>query len=110
MADMPTDFWSGWIIVLTVVSFIGLGWLVYGIYFTSNGGAAAVQQWLLARDDIENLFVDGELVRFSHAGDRAEQVVLLREMVHSGFPIAAFGCRVKSLEDVFMHVTQGFVQ
>jgi cytochrome c oxidase cbb3-type subunit 3 len=33
MADMPSDFWSGWIIVLTVVSLVGLGWLVYGVYF-----------------------------------------------------------------------------
>lgn len=73
-------------------------------------GGAAMQQWLQARGDIENLVVDGELVRFSHAGDRAEQVILLREMVLAGFPLAAFGCRVKSLEDVFMHVTQGFVQ
>lgn len=33
MADMPTDFWSGWIVVLTLVSLAGLGWLVYGVYF-----------------------------------------------------------------------------
>ena len=33
MADMPTDFWSGWIVVLTVVGLAGLGWLVYGVYF-----------------------------------------------------------------------------
>lgn len=69
-----------------------------------------MQQWLTARGDIENLVVDGELVRFSHAGDRPEQAELLREMVLAGFSVAAFGCHVKSLEDVFMHVTQGFVQ
>ena len=34
MSDMPTDFWSGWIIVITVVSFAGLAWLIYGAYFT----------------------------------------------------------------------------
>jgi cytochrome c oxidase cbb3-type subunit III len=33
MAAMPSDFWSGWIILLTVVSFIGLGWLVLSVYF-----------------------------------------------------------------------------
>jgi len=32
MADMPADFWSGWVIVLTVTSFIGLLWLVLGIF------------------------------------------------------------------------------
>ncbi len=34
MADMPSDFWSGWIAVITVVSLMGLGWLVFSIYFT----------------------------------------------------------------------------
>ncbi len=71
---------------------------------------ARLRQWLADRGDIENLVVDGELVRFSHAGDRREQAALLREMVLADFSIAAFGCHVKSLEDVFMHVTQGFVQ
>ena len=33
MADMPTDFWAGWIAVLTIVSLIGLGWLVFSMYF-----------------------------------------------------------------------------
>jgi len=32
MADMPNDFWSGWIIVVTLVSFIGLVWLVVSVY------------------------------------------------------------------------------
>lgn len=41
MADMPTDFWSGWIIVLTVVSFVGLGWLLYSVYFSENGDLPA---------------------------------------------------------------------
>lgn len=33
MADLPADFWSGWIILLFVVGFIGLGWLVLSVYF-----------------------------------------------------------------------------
>ncbi len=36
MADMPTDFWAGWIITLTSVSVLGLCWLVYSIYFSAN--------------------------------------------------------------------------
>lgn len=31
-ADMPSSFWSGWIIVLTVVSLIGLIWLILSVY------------------------------------------------------------------------------
>jgi ABC-2 type transport system ATP-binding protein len=70
----------------------------------------AMQQWLSARADVENIVIDGELVRFYFVGEHPEQAVLLREMIGAGFSVSAFGCHVKSLEDVFMHVTQGFVQ
>ena len=36
MADMPSDFWAGWIAVLTVVSLLGFAWLVFSIYFIAN--------------------------------------------------------------------------
>lgn len=36
MADLPTGFWSGWIIVLTVVSFVGLVWLTLSVYFSPD--------------------------------------------------------------------------
>ncbi|MGH8134961.1 MAG: cytochrome-c oxidase, cbb3-type subunit III [Steroidobacteraceae bacterium] len=32
MADMPSQFWAGWIIVITVTSFIALIWLVRDVY------------------------------------------------------------------------------
>ncbi len=34
MIELPTDFWSGWIIVLTALSLIGLAWLVFSVYFS----------------------------------------------------------------------------
>jgi len=36
MADLPTGFWSGWIIVLTCVSLAALGWLLFSVYFASD--------------------------------------------------------------------------
>jgi cytochrome c oxidase cbb3-type subunit III len=36
MADMPTEFWGGWIVVLTVTTMIALGWLVYSVYFSPD--------------------------------------------------------------------------
>lgn len=33
MAELPTGFWSGWVIVLTVTSLAGLAWLVLSVYF-----------------------------------------------------------------------------
>lgn len=36
MADLPGDFWSGWIIVLTLVSFSVIAWLIWSVYFSSS--------------------------------------------------------------------------
>jgi cytochrome c oxidase cbb3-type subunit 3 len=36
MADMPSDFWSGWIAVITIVGFVGLGWLLYSVYSSAQ--------------------------------------------------------------------------
>ena len=32
MADMPSEFWAGWIVVITVTSFIALIWFVRDVY------------------------------------------------------------------------------
>jgi ABC-2 type transport system ATP-binding protein len=74
------------------------------------GGGQTLKNWLETRDDVENIFVDGELVRFTHDGGRDEQADFLREMVLADFRIAEFGSQQKSLEDIFMHVTRGAVQ
>lgn len=36
MADLPTGFWSGWIIVITLVSLCALLWLTISIYFAAD--------------------------------------------------------------------------
>ena len=35
-ADLPTGFWSGWIIVVTLVSLAGVCWLAYSLYFSAD--------------------------------------------------------------------------
>lgn len=71
---------------------------------------ASLGHWLADRDDISHVVVDGEIVRFTYAGDRQAEAALLREMVLAKFPVVEFAARTKSLEDVFLHVTQGVVQ
>ena len=66
--------------------------------------------WLKTRDGISELRVDGDIAIFSHAGDRESEAGLLREIVDAGLPVIEFGARHKSLEDVFLHVTEGRVQ
>ena len=70
----------------------------------------AVAAWLEGHGDIENIRVDGQLIRFSHVGETGEQAKLLREMILAEFAVAEFGIEQRSLEDVFMHVTRGVVQ
>ena len=45
MADMPTDFWSGWIILITVISMAGMSWLVYSVFFSANGHEEESPVW-----------------------------------------------------------------
>lgn len=45
MADMPNDFWSGWIVVITVVGFAGLAWFVYSIYAHGDGHGPDAPVW-----------------------------------------------------------------
>jgi ABC-2 type transport system ATP-binding protein len=73
-------------------------------------GAERLQAWLAARDDIMDLKVEGERAVFNHCGDRQSEAALLKSLVEAGFPVVEFGAKHKTLEDVFLHVTEGRVQ
>lgn len=74
------------------------------------GGAGSLAVWLGQRPDVEQIKLDGDDIRFTHAGEQASEVALLREMVLAGFAVSEFGSHSQSLEDVFMAVTRGAVQ
>jgi ABC-2 type transport system ATP-binding protein len=69
-----------------------------------------LREWLTAREDVSELRLDGELAVFSFTGDREAEAELLRTIVEARFPVVEFGAKHKSLEDVFLHVTEGRVQ
>lgn len=76
--------------------------------------------WLSERGDVVDVTVgrgssekgstDKGLIQFTHDGGQAEQALLLRELIEAGFLVTEFGSQSKSLEDVFLHVTEGRVQ
>ena len=74
------------------------------------GDMPRLQRWLAARDDIFDLKIDNDLAMFTHAGGRESEADLLRQVVEAGFRVIEFGAQHKSLEDVFLHVTEGRVQ
>jgi len=67
-------------------------------------------QWLSDKQSYSEIVTDGELLHFCHIGERAEEALLLKEMIEAGFRIAEFGARHSTLEDVFLNVTKGRVQ
>ncbi|WP_145059206.1 ABC transporter ATP-binding protein [Lignipirellula cremea] len=81
-----------------------------GVRIRVLGGAGPVAEWLAARDGIENIRVDGELLNYTHPADRQAEADTLRELVLGGFRIAEFASHAASLEDVFLEVTKGRVQ
>jgi ABC-2 type transport system ATP-binding protein len=74
------------------------------------GEARPLQAWLALREDIAEVRIDGSLAIFNHAGGPESEAALLRAIVEAGFPVVEFGAKHKSLEDVFLHVTEGRVQ
>lgn len=72
--------------------------------------AERLRTWLTARDGVTELRTDGNLAVFNHAGDRTAEAELLKSMVNDGLQVIEFGAKHKSLEDVFLHVTEGRVQ
>jgi ABC-2 type transport system ATP-binding protein len=74
------------------------------------GDARPVQGWLSERFPEFESRVDGQLLKFSHPGERADEARMLRSLIEAGFEVAEFRSQNKSLEDVFLHVTKGIVQ
>jgi ABC-2 type transport system ATP-binding protein len=66
--------------------------------------------YLRTRDDVSDIAARNGQLLLTHDGGPEEQAALLRQLVNDGFPIVEFASRTKSLEDVFMHVTEGRVQ
>ncbi len=69
-----------------------------------------LRDWLAARDDVSDVHLDIGVITLNHEGGEAAQAALLREIVNADFSITEFASKTKSLEDVFLHVTEGRVQ
>ncbi|MDG2220203.1 MAG: ABC transporter ATP-binding protein [Rubripirellula sp.] len=65
---------------------------------------------LRTRAGVNQLIVDGQLVRFEFEGELEDQAAIVAWLVSRGFDVAEVSSHKKSLEDVFLHVTEGLVQ
>ena len=66
--------------------------------------------WLAERDDISDIHLQANCITLNHDGGEAAQATLLREIIEARFSVLEFASKTKSLEDVFLHVTDGRVQ
>ncbi len=67
-------------------------------------------RWLDESGGAKDVSVADDLILFTHEGGPDGQAALLREIVEARFDVVEFACKSKSLEDVFLHVTEGRVQ
>lgn len=72
--------------------------------------AASLGNWLGGRDDIEEVCTEITTASFTHLGDAEAEAALLKSMIEAGFRVVSFGSQTKTLEEVFMQVTEGHVQ
>jgi ABC-2 type transport system ATP-binding protein len=73
-------------------------------------GVDRLADWLTARDDIHDVHRENGGLRFLHSGSQEEEAALLAELIRADFRVVAFAARQRTLEDVFMQVTEGAVQ
>jgi ABC-2 type transport system ATP-binding protein len=66
--------------------------------------------WLTTQSEVLEPRREGDLVKYAHAGDQHDEARMLKRLIEAGFEVAEFRSHKKSLEDVFLHVTQGRVQ
>ncbi len=73
-----------------------------------RAGEAAAQ--LHNRDGVGAPIIDGDLIRFEFGGDLVDQAAMVAWLVGQGYQVAEVNSHKKSLEDVFLQVTEGLVQ
>ncbi len=74
------------------------------------GDVAALAAWLAGRPDVDEVRTEGDAVFYVHDRDREAEADMLRDIVAAGFRVVAFASHERTLEEVFMQVTEGKVQ
>ena len=69
-----------------------------------------LHDWLAQHSETSDVLLEAGVITLNHDGGEAAQAALLREIVEAEFSIIEFASKTKSLEDVFLHVTEGRVQ
>ena len=74
------------------------------------GDVDPLLHWLEQHEETSDIECQGTAILLTHGGDEHSQSQLLRELIEANFDIVEFSTKQQSLEDVFLHVTEGRVQ
>jgi ABC-2 type transport system ATP-binding protein len=74
------------------------------------GDPAPLAAWLAQHKDVEEVRTEGDAVFYVHDRDEESEADMLCEIVKAGFRVVSFASHERSLEEVFMQVTEGKVQ
>jgi ABC-2 type transport system ATP-binding protein len=66
--------------------------------------------WLAKHENVREVQLEAGVAACTHDGGQEGQAALLTEIIAAGFRVHEFSSKTKSLEDVFLHVTEGRVQ
>ncbi len=80
------------------------------IVATFLSSATEAANWLREQDQVHNVFARTNEVSFACPNHPEFQAKLLKSIVESGFRLTRFSGKQHSLEDAFLHVTEGRVQ
>lgn len=80
------------------------------IIATFVSGTSDAAKWLKDQTGIKNVVTRGDEVSFACTKDPEFQARLLKSIVVAGFRLIRFSGKQHSLEDAFLHVTEGRVQ
>ncbi|MBK8096775.1 MAG: ABC transporter ATP-binding protein [Planctomycetes bacterium] len=72
--------------------------------------ADQAERFLLTQPLVDQVVVEGELLRFQFAGDDAGLAALLQRAVAGGLPVVELSRSATNLEDIFLHTTKGNLQ
>ena len=69
-----------------------------------------LKNWLQSQDGIQECIRVGKAIRFEMPDEDEAKAELLSRAIENGFRITSFAPKQRSLEEAFLHVTQGRVQ
>ena len=75
-----------------------------------RGDLGPAMEMLRPIDEVSDLRSEDSHVYFELTGANEQQIDILRGLIHGGIDVISYASRNETLEDVFLHITEGRIQ